>query len=382
MEHSSDAELVRLAQGGDKRAFDALCERYYALVLQVAYQRVGMVDLAQDLAQESLLQAYLSLGQLRNPASFKSWLYGIALNVCRSYFRAQQSERDHDGGRTMPLSDWDLPLEDHLERVELQTHVLQAVARLSPVNRTAIYLFYYEGLSVQEAANTLGIKVGAFKGRLYKARQQLQRDLRVSDDRFSQGANQMIPVQIVDVIRKTSTNEAGYNFTHCILILYHAEMRRALAIWVGEVEGLMIAQGLLKVAVMARPMTSVFMLRLLQATGGQLERVEISALRDEVFYATVVVRQGEQHQSFDARPSDALMLAVQTDAPLYVDETVMQTIGVTVPENQTAGRGLASYSTLLEEMRQASQTAMATAINASSERDQLTAAVIQEAFGA
>ncbi|MCU0499884.1 MAG: DUF151 domain-containing protein [Anaerolineae bacterium] len=382
MEQFSDAEWVRLAQNGDKRAFDVLCERYHALAIQVAYQRVGLLDLAQDLAQESLLQAYLSLGQLQNPASFKSWLYGITLNVCRNYFRAQHHERDHDGGRTMSTSDWELSPEDHLERVELQTHVLQAVARLSPVNRAAIYLFYYEGLSVREASATLGIKISAFKGRLHKARQQLQLDLRVSDDRLTQGAKTMIPVQIVDVIRRTSTNQTGHTFTHCVLILYHAETRRALAIWVGEVEGLMIAQGLLKISVMTRPMTSVFMLRLLEATGGHLERVEISALHDEVFYATVAIRQGEQHQRFDARPSDALMLAVQTDAPLYVDETLMQTIGVTVPEHQSAGRGLTAYSAMLEQMRQASQSAVATAINTASERDQLMIAIIQEAFEA
>ncbi|MBC8171163.1 MAG: RNA polymerase sigma factor, partial [Anaerolineae bacterium] len=88
----TDEALVAAAQAGDKAAFGQLIERYREMVLRVAYQRTGDPDLTHDLAQETLLQAFLSLTSLREGRYFKSWLYGIAVNVCRMYFRSQRGD--------------------------------------------------------------------------------------------------------------------------------------------------------------------------------------------------------------------------------------------------------------------------------------------------
>src|SRR5437762_2720940 len=85
----SDNVLVARARAGDRVALGCLLERCESLVLRVCTRMLGNADLAHDLAQEAMLQAFLSLDRLRADASFRSWLYGIAINVCRSFIRVQ-----------------------------------------------------------------------------------------------------------------------------------------------------------------------------------------------------------------------------------------------------------------------------------------------------
>ena len=77
----TDRELVILARQGDREAFGCLIERYQMLARRIALRMISVEDAAQDLVQEAMLQAYLSLSDLRNEESFRSWLYGIVLNV-------------------------------------------------------------------------------------------------------------------------------------------------------------------------------------------------------------------------------------------------------------------------------------------------------------
>src|SRR5512140_3513924 len=87
----TDSELVVAARAGDKAAFGVLVERYETMVQRLAWRMIGDVDIAHDLAQDALLQAYLSLDSLQADSSFKSWLYGLTLNVCRMYIRSRHS---------------------------------------------------------------------------------------------------------------------------------------------------------------------------------------------------------------------------------------------------------------------------------------------------
>src|SRR5690606_22863885 len=92
----SDAELVMAACGGDRDAFGALISRHMATAIAAARTMLGgdgaAQDVAQDVAQEAMLHAYLSLHTLREPERFGSWVYGIALNLCRSHLRARRYE--------------------------------------------------------------------------------------------------------------------------------------------------------------------------------------------------------------------------------------------------------------------------------------------------
>ena len=91
MHEATDADLVELARTDNTEAFRLLLERYHSLAFAIALHFVAQPETAQDLVQEAMLQAYLSLDHLRDATRFKSWFYGIVLNVCRYWRRRQQT---------------------------------------------------------------------------------------------------------------------------------------------------------------------------------------------------------------------------------------------------------------------------------------------------
>jgi RNA polymerase sigma factor (sigma-70 family) len=180
----SDPELIFLARQGNKDAFGQLVLRYQPMAQRIATRVIGNKDLAQELVQDAMLQAYLSLEKLNDPARFKGWLYGIVLNVCRNYLRRRKVICFSLETMVGNLVDEPLSIAGSLpdpqlvaEQEELHTALLEAVDTLSHKNRLATLLFYHEQLSLQEVANHLNISVSAVKGRLHKARHQLREKL-------------------------------------------------------------------------------------------------------------------------------------------------------------------------------------------------------------
>ena len=108
-----------------------------------------------------------------------------------------------------------------------------------------------------------------------------------------------------------------------IVVLKDVASETVMPIWVGIFEANAIAIEIEKVAT-PRPMTHDLTRNLIHSLNGQLERVVITELRDDTFYATLWVRQDDQPVTIDARPSDAIALALRADCPIYVSEQVMQ----------------------------------------------------------
>ncbi|MEO6891833.1 MAG: sigma factor, partial [Ktedonobacteraceae bacterium] len=90
MDESADPRLIALMLTGDQKAFATLIERYQFMAQRLAVQLTGNQEVARELVQEAIVQAYLSLDRLRDTTRFKSWFYGIVLNVCRGYLRTQK----------------------------------------------------------------------------------------------------------------------------------------------------------------------------------------------------------------------------------------------------------------------------------------------------
>jgi RNA polymerase sigma factor (sigma-70 family) len=88
----TDAELGAQVYEGDKEAIGQLVERHQQMVERIAKKMVTDEWIAHELAQEAILQAYLSLDHLRDASRFKSWIYGIALNICRGYLHDQKMD--------------------------------------------------------------------------------------------------------------------------------------------------------------------------------------------------------------------------------------------------------------------------------------------------
>lgn len=236
--------------------------------------------------------------------------------------------------------------------------VLEAVNTLSPKNRTATLLFYQEQLSLNEIAALLNVSVAAIKGRLHKSRIQLRAQLlplyAESDPIVpsEQRRSNMIEVTIADVIPQPAENTQSH-----VVVLWDRARRKILPIWVGRWEGESIALGLTETSTL-RPMTYKFMANLLEAAGTKLESVRVETIKETTFYAVVSLRNGNQLREVDARPSDALALALHTKSPIYVAQELLEREGVELPaeiEQNQFGKGLDSLKKQRELQKRESE---------------------------
>jgi RNA polymerase sigma factor (sigma-70 family) len=348
MRERTDTELLTAARDDNKDAFGYLVERYRPMTERIAQGMVGNAYIAQELAQEAVLQAYLSLDRLRNDGRFASWLYGITLNVCRTYLRSQKRDvyslEALMGGMFIDplfLSEGTVDPLALAEEHELSQTILQSVYALSPAEREATLLFYYAQFRVSEIAALLGISVGAVKGRLHKARKHLKEELAAwFEDAFvpqvwPQRRKTMIKVSVVDSV--TVQNKETSRPAYSVVVLHDEAHHRALGIWIGQTEAFAIDRGL-RQSPLPRPMTMNFIASILHSLGAVLEEVRIETLKDDVFYATARIRTDNTLHEIDARPSDAIALAVVSSTPIFVSEEVFDRAGVALPEGKTLHR--------------------------------------------
>jgi bifunctional DNase/RNase len=123
-----------------------------------------------------------------------------------------------------------------------------------------------------------------------------------------------------------------------IVVLKDVGSETVMPIWVGIFEANAIALEIEKMEA-PRPMTHDLARNLVRHLNGQLEKVVITELKDETFYAVIFVRQGNEPVAIDARPSDAIALALRADCPIYVAEKVMESAKLNTtgpPEGPTA----------------------------------------------
>jgi RNA polymerase sigma factor (sigma-70 family) len=356
VEKQADAVLVARALAGDRAAFDALVDRYQSMAVRVALGVVANAETARELAQEAVLQAYLSLRHLRDPERFPSWLHGIVLNVCRSYLREERMEvlsweELAGGSRGAPArlaNPGPDPLALAVER-EQRRRVLEAVNSLSPKQRDVTLLFYYEQWSLHEIAARLGISVVAVKGRLYQARRQIrERLLPIYAETLQMMSRErkrrvMVKVSIAGVFEEHLEGRGR----RPNVILVDEASRRWLRIWIGHAEAMGIELGLTNPS-LHRPLTFNFVASLLEAAGARLEEVRVEALRENTYYAVAKLCAGDTVRELDARPSDALALAAHTGSPVYVASDLLET---EIPEFVQYGIG--AWQSFADETRHA-----------------------------
>src|ERR1700687_6183957 len=123
-----------------------------------------------------------------------------------------------------------------------------------------------------------------------------------------------------------------------IVVLKDVASDTVMPIWVGIFEANAIAIEIEKVAA-PRPMTHDLTRNLMRHMNGELEKIVITELRDDTFFAMLLIRQGGELMTLDARPSDAIALALRADCPIFVSEQVMQSAKLNMsgpPEGPTA----------------------------------------------
>jgi RNA polymerase sigma-70 factor (ECF subfamily) len=177
-ERTTDEVLLQKAGEGDQAAFLDLYDRYREPIFRFAYRLLGSVEVAEDVTHDCFLSLIRKPENFRpERASLKTYLYAAARNLAMKHFRNQGRETGLDEVSEEPK---DSPKRGPLRRLldeELATQVREAVFSLPPLQREALILFEYEGLSLNEIAEIAGTDVGAIKARLYRAREGLRRIL-------------------------------------------------------------------------------------------------------------------------------------------------------------------------------------------------------------
>ena len=167
--------LVIAAQQGDKDAFGQIVNRFQDMAYASAYALVGDPGLAQDIAQEAFLDAYLHLAKLRDPAAFPGWFRRIVMGNSHRQIRSRPVAMLSID--SLPLDDANslyARLSDPAETLDERQSVQSAIGALPPQQRLAIALFYVEGYSQQEIAAFLEVPVSTVKKRLFDARHNLK----------------------------------------------------------------------------------------------------------------------------------------------------------------------------------------------------------------
>lgn len=306
----------------------------------------GDATVAADAAREAVLAAMLSLTHLRQSDRFGSWLVGIGLNMCRRLMRENGrrawSREDALGGLWAgQIAGLEPDPADMAEAVLLAAGVQRAIASLPMGQRRAVVLYYLAGLTQAEVAEHLGTPVSAVKTRLHKARATLRLQLHdLWKDELAmphKETDTTIPVRITDVRRVTDA-EGGPD-KH-IVLLESDDDTVTVPIWIGSNEGTALAVSLEGID-LPRPTTYQLTATLLETVGSGLREVRISRLNEGVFYAQVVLRDGI---AVDARPSDALNLALILRTPISVERAVVATVvgpDAEVPSDAASAREIA-----------------------------------------
>ena len=179
----TDEDLVARSRGGDVDSFNQLILRWERPIYALAYRVIGREEDARDVCQETFLRAFRALPGFKGQAKFSSWLYRIALNLCRDWIRRQRRaplvtapegvdplDLAADRGETESI-------EDLVSRREMTAAVEEAMAQLSEEQRTAIILKEYHGMTFQEIADLQGCPLSTVKTRLYQGLTVLRRHL-------------------------------------------------------------------------------------------------------------------------------------------------------------------------------------------------------------
>ena len=182
----TDEDLVARSVGGDMESFNQLILRWERPIYALAYRVIGREEDARDVCQETFLRAFRALPGFKGQAKFSSWLYRIALNLCRDWIRRRRRSplvEMPEGVDPVDLATEQGPVEtveDLVSRKELGDAVADAMALLPHEQRTAIILKEYHGMTFQEIADLQNCPLSTVKTRLYQGLNVLRRHLEKS----------------------------------------------------------------------------------------------------------------------------------------------------------------------------------------------------------
>jgi RNA polymerase sigma-70 factor (ECF subfamily) len=181
-----DALLVKAFQRGDRSAFDKLVTKHKNRIFNVCYWFLGDYQEADDIAQETFIKVYRSLGKFRLESAFSTWIFRIAINSCKNRLTSAAFKRkkrtisiDNPGGQGEGVVIDVFPNgaaspSEQLEQKERMRQIRESINAMSSEFREIITLRDIEGLSYGEISAVAGISLGTVKSRLARARAELR----------------------------------------------------------------------------------------------------------------------------------------------------------------------------------------------------------------
>jgi RNA polymerase sigma-70 factor (ECF subfamily) len=176
--------IVEGLRHGDEEAFSSLVRREGARLLATARRLLGNDQDAEDAVQDAFLQAHRAIDRFNGESRISTWLHRILINASLMKLRSRRRkpeqpldempQLDENGSCFRPISGWECPSDELLERAETQAMVRRAIDRLPRSYREVLVPRDIQDLDTEETAALLGASVNAIKVRLHRARQTLR----------------------------------------------------------------------------------------------------------------------------------------------------------------------------------------------------------------
>jgi RNA polymerase sigma-70 factor (ECF subfamily) len=187
---TDDRQLVRLAQAGDKEAFEELVRRHQHRVFAVAGGILRRREDVEDIAQQVFVKAYFSLKRFDQRAAFSTWLYKITVNECWDLLRKKkvrpllyESDLSEEQAQQFSASErMASGTQDVSEKLEAQQQVERLLQGLDQRDRIMLILKEVEGFAIEEIAEILDLNANTVKVRLFRARRRIVNQARKRKD--------------------------------------------------------------------------------------------------------------------------------------------------------------------------------------------------------
>ncbi|MBN2407134.1 MAG: sigma-70 family RNA polymerase sigma factor [Elusimicrobia bacterium] len=180
--NKGDALLVKMCLEGDKEQYEILIERYKPMIYNLCYRMTGDMRDAEDLAQDTFVSAYRNLGRYDTDRKFSTWLYTIALNLCRDRLKRKKPvSRSLDAPAINhedlypQIPSGELTPEETSAAIEEEELVRKGIMKLPPKYRQVIILRHQLFLSYEEISLAINSPVKTVKVWLHRARNKLKR---------------------------------------------------------------------------------------------------------------------------------------------------------------------------------------------------------------
>lgn len=165
--------LERIAQG-DASAVETVYRQYYGTVSAFVRMQIADSGAVEEIVDDVFMVLFSSASQFRGESAFKTWLLGIARNLCHNWLRQMSREpvagMDVTDEELSGLMDQAWPALDHLQQQQIQAIVRLCLDRLPPPQKEALFWVFFEEMSLEETAKALSCAIGTVKSRLFHAK--------------------------------------------------------------------------------------------------------------------------------------------------------------------------------------------------------------------